>query len=347
MVLIRASAPNKLHLCGEHSVVYGGKALMAPVEIAGKRNRVTLEPTDERANNSAGIVFRFSGDLGSAWLDSSGQKNGDAVYFPLLDVASFICQKLGEKVPALHARLDFSGAPKGTGSSASLSVALALALFTHFSHVPDRADLYDAAFVGDNAYHGGKSSGGDVAAVLSDRALLFWREFSNAIVTPVFEPVDIHLPSGTSLVLVSSDRGGSKANTAAQIERFAKANGITKSPTELTLQERKALFAPFDAVVAKILSFCHVDGDAEKLGAAFDENHALLKSVTTAGIDEAIACAKQAGALGGKLVGAGGEGGALVVLVRDGDIVAVQEALENRGFESWPVHLANHGPSLG
>ena len=39
---ITASAPNKVHLAGEHSVVYGGLALMAPVEVNGKRNRITL-----------------------------------------------------------------------------------------------------------------------------------------------------------------------------------------------------------------------------------------------------------------------------------------------------------------
>ncbi len=338
MVTIRASAPNKLHICGEHSVVYGGKALMAPVEIGGKRNVVTLQSSDEG-------VFRFSGDLGSAWLED-GENKGDAVYFPVLDVVAYVCQQLREPFPSAHARLDFSDAPKGTGSSASIPVALALALYAYFSHVPDRQELYDAGFVGDNAYHGGKSSGGDVAAVLSDRAQLFWRVFEAGQVKPVFDPVDLQLPSGTLLLLVSSDRGAPKATTAAQIEVFAKANGVSKKPVEMTDAERKAIVAPFDAIVAKIQSLCHPDADAQALGVALDENHALLKSVSTAGIDEAIQTAKGAGALGGKLIGAGGEGGALIVLCRTETADKVREALQNRGFESWPVQLAKKGPSL-
>ena len=65
--MIRASAPNKLHLAGEHSVVYGGKALMAPVEVGGRRMRVTLEEGLEG--------FEFSGDLGTARL-LKGKKDG-------------------------------------------------------------------------------------------------------------------------------------------------------------------------------------------------------------------------------------------------------------------------------
>ncbi|MBI2445909.1 hypothetical protein HYV43_05975 [Candidatus Micrarchaeota archaeon] len=339
MVVICASAPNKLHLCGEHSVVYGGKALIAPVEIGGRRNVVTLMPTD------AG-VFRFSGDLGSASIDGE-RMAGDAIYFPILEVASYVCRQLGEAVPSLDAVLEYSGSPKGTGSSASIPVALAVALYTFFNHVPSRQELYDAGFVGDNAYHGGKSSGGDVAAVLSDQAQSFHRVFeAGGSVKAIFESVDLHLPSGTSLLLVSSSRGQPNASTAAQIELFAKAHGIAKKPADLSDAERIAIAAPFDAVVSKIQSLCREDADAQELGSALEENHALLQSVTTDGIEEALRTARDAGALGGKLIGAGGEGGALVVLCLDDSVEKVQDALRGRGFASWPVQLARKGPTV-
>lgn len=320
-------------------MVYGGKALMAPVEIGGKRNVVTLSPSE------VGGVFRFTGDLGTAWLEN-GEKKGDAIYFPVLDTALFVCRQLREAIPAVHAQLDFSDAPKGTGSSASIPVALSLALYAYFQHVPSRQELYDAAFVGDNAYHGGKSSGGDVAAVLSNQAQLFWRVFDNGVARPVFEAVDLHMPSGTVLLLVSSDRGAPKASTASQIEVFAHAHGVSKKPTDMSLDERKVVFTPFDAVVDKIQSFCRPDANPRALGAALDENHVLLESVSTAGITEAIATAKKAGALGGKLVGAGGQGGALIVLCQGREVEKVRDALQHSGFSSWPVQLARKGPSL-
>lgn len=336
MVLIRASAPNKLHLCGEHSVVYGGKALMAPVELCGKRNQVTLTPS------SSG--FSFVGDLGKAVL-KEGVKGGDSVYFPLLDVASFVSGKVGRPVPFVEAVLDYSGAPKGTGNSASLSVALALALYAHFGKNPTRQELYDAGFVGDDAYHGGKSSGGDVAAVLSNQAQLFWRVFQpDGSVKPVFQEVRLELPENTDLLLVSSDRGAPKATTTGMIELFAKSRGIFRKPAELSETERRAVHEPFDAVVEKIRSLCHSGADAHELGAAFDENHALLSCVSTPGIDEALVTAKKAGSLGGKLIGAGGEGGALIALVWKKDLAAIQSSLKAKGFESWPVKLAEKGP---
>ncbi len=337
MTFIRASAPNKLHLCGEHSVVYGGWALVAPVEVGGKRNAVRLEPHDG--------PFRFEGDQGAAWLQDATPA-GDAVYHPLLETVLFVCKKLGHPAPNLKAVSAWSGSPKGTGNSASMPVALALALYRHFGKTPSRQDLYDAGFVADNAYHGGKSSGGDVTAVLSNQVQKFRRVFQGGQVRPESMELDLHLPNDYHLVLVSSHRGGQTGSTAVLIEQFARAHGVSKKPAEMTDAERKTVFAPFDAVVEKIRKECHADGDAVLLGNAFDENHALLQSVSTPDIDEAIFTAKGAGALGGKLIGAGGPGGSLIMLARNEDMAEIQKALENRGFESWPVQLARKGPNL-
>ncbi|MDP2717783.1 MAG: hypothetical protein Q8P02_03505 [Candidatus Micrarchaeota archaeon] len=337
MVVIRASAPNKLHLCGEHSVVYGGFALVAPIEAGGRRNTVLLEPHDG--------PFRFEGDQGAAWVENR-KPLGDAAYFPMVQTALFVCDKMGQGVPSLKAVSTWSNSPKGTGNSASMPVALALALYRYFGKSPSRRDLYDAGFVADNAYHGGKSSGGDVTAVLSNKVQKFRRVFEGGQVRPESSELDLHLPSGTALVLVSSNRGGETGSTAVLIEQFAKAHGVSNKPADMTDGERRAVCAPFDAVVEKIQAECHANGDAGALGRAFDENHALLKSVSTAEIDEAISTAKTAGALGGKLIGAGGPGGSLIVLAQAANVSAIAAALKEKNFQSWPVGLANRGPAL-
>jgi len=337
MVVIQASAPNKMILAGEHGVVYGASALVAPIEVDSKRNRITLTP------RSGG--FCFQGDLGKSWLQD-GEAKGDDVYFPMVSIAQHVAEKVGEPVLSVTADLDFGGSPTGTGNSASISVALAMALFTAYNHVPTRQELYDAGFVGDNAYHGGKSSGLDVTGVLTDQVQRFVRVFANGSATPTFESLDLQMPTGCQLLLVSSDRGAPRPSTAQMIEQYARAHGISKKPTELTDTERALISKPFDAVVETIQSLCRNEADPNTLGAALDENHVLLQSVTTVGIEEALRTAKSAGALGGKLIGAGGEGGALIVLCLDSDIVRVQDALKGRGFQSWPVQLAKRGPSV-
>lgn len=335
--MLKASAPNKMHFAGEHSVVYGGYALVAPVEVGGKRNTISLEQHESE--------FMFEGDIGSSWFED-GEKRGDEIYKPMLGVASFVSEKMGKAVPKLKAVLEWADAPKGTGNSACLSVCLAYALYRFFGKEPTREELYDAGFVGDNAYHGGKSSGGDVSAVLSDKVQKFKRVFTSEGVKPVSEEVELSLPRGTSLVLVSSHRGGEWATTAEQIEKFAKAHGVSKKPAEMTEQERKKVYGPFDVVVEKIQKLCREDASADALGKAMDENHSLLKSVSTPDIDEAIGLAKGAGALGGKLIGAGGTGGSLIVLARAKDLEAIRARLAENKFLSWPVKFASKGPAI-
>lgn len=312
--------------------------MVAPVEVGGKRNAVSLE--------KRGGGFWFGGDLGAAWLEG-GAKKGDEVYHPLLDVALHVAGKTGRSLDGLKATLSWAGAPRGTANSASISVALALALFKHFGKNPGQSELYDAGFVGDNAYHGGKSSGGDVAAVVSDKAKKFRRVFKDGAVVPESLDVELHMPRGTQLVLASTQKEGQeRSSTAALIEQFAKAHGVSKKPAEMSDAERHALFDAFDVVVEKIASLCGRDASPEALGAALDENHSLLESVSTPAIDQTLSVAKQAGALGGKLIGAGGAGSALIVLVPDEKLKTVQSAVSDLGFESWPVGLAKRGPAL-
>lgn len=346
MIRISASAPSKIHVAGEHSVVYGGLALMTPVQISGKRNRIVLE-VDE---GSESVVF--TGDLGTATMLAGGTLQGTEVYFGMFESIKKVFEannfSLAGSGKKFSVTLYYSGAPKGTGNSASIPAALAAALYEYFGKAPSKEELFQAAYATDNVYHAGKSSGGDPRAVVSDKPLLFKKVFSEGKVTFDYKDAVLELPAGTSLLLVDSYRSGEKGNTGALVQSFAKNKGISKPPLEMSEEERKAVTAPFDAVVQKIVEECKPSGNAEKLALLLEENHALLREagVSSEDIEECLKIAKENGALGGKLIGAGGNGGAVIILCKNEKVSSVKNALEQNKFTVYPFNFASRGASV-
>ncbi len=328
-----ASSPNKIHLSGEHGVVYGSLALLAPIEVDGKRNKVTIEAKKGEGD------FEFKGDLGQTEVKAGGAK-GDEIYRPLASEYLFLSQKLpGLAAQDLSAKLEYSKAPKGSGNSASIAAALACAVYASQGVKPTRDELYNAAFIADNEYHGGKSSGGDVAAVLGNQPILFKKTFTEP--PAWFKEVNAALPHETSLILIqTSDR---KTGTGKQIEAFAQAHGITKKPGGLTPEEREEIAKPFNEIVEKITGEMHKDGDAQRLGELLNENHALLESVSDQNIEKAREVAKNAGAFGSKLVGAGGKGGAVIALFEKTRVQKAVKEFKEHGLKAWKIRLAKKG----
>jgi len=91
------------------------------------------------------------------------------------------------------------------------------------------------------------------------------------------------------------------------------------------------------------------DGDLDRFGdvlhRCWQERRQLTTGITNTFLDRCYQVAREKGALGGTLTGAGG-GGILVLYCPQTEQPAVQEALEGLGLEHWPCQLENEGVQL-
>jgi mevalonate kinase len=83
-----------------------------------------------------------------------------------------------------------------------------------------------------------------------------------------------------------------------------------------------------------------VSGDLEGLGDAMNVNQGLLNALglSSLAIEEMVARLRTAGALGAKLTGAGGDGGAVIGLFREPEPVVMK--LRKAGIDCFASQLA-------
>jgi mevalonate kinase len=206
----------------------------------------------------------------------------------------------------------------GLGSSAAMAVAAARAVLEAVARQPDEARVLSAAVAWERVFHG-NPSGIDTAAASLGGCIWFTREGGPS---PIDVPVPLVLavgvagpPMSTKEMVASVARLGER-----RPEVFQKAlDGIHS----LVKNARLAIEA----------------GDLVGLGRLLDLNQMLLAGlyVSSEEIEDACRLAREAGALGAKLTGAGG-GGAVIALV-DGDAEPVLAAWTGRGISCFSATI--------
>lgn len=345
MEKFQASAPSKLILCGEHAVVYGATAIVAPLA-----NRTSCTASLEAVAQGEGEI-RVQDSVGVGRLTHDGRmEDKDGSFAAKAAVLSYLvkCEALPLETSKVLLSLSADRVPKGTGGSASAFAAMSLALMAAFGRPPSKERLFEAVQAGEEIAHGGKASGVDAKAVLSDSPLEFSKEFKEDGQTLYhFSPLPLALPAASTLVVINTlEPGRSAASTAVQVKRFASKYGIRARPEDMLAEARAALVAPFNLLEEKIRKELQASGDAALLGKLFDENHFLLKEagVSSPGIEKALHLCKENGALGGKLTGAGGEGGACFALVPKENLQKILQFLGAAGFEAVEAAFDDKGP---
>jgi galactokinase len=333
------AAPGRVNLIGEHVDYNGGRCLpfaLTRVTAAAVRRRdddvVRLTSTHPDAAPFEGTLA----DLGP------GQVSGWAAYAA---GTLWSLQQAGIDVPGMDLAVS-SDVPLGAGlsSSASLEAAVAVAA----AELAGRADgpelrhlLIQAAIRAENEVVGAGTGGMDqTVALLAEEGsalLIHTRDFRT-------EPVQLGLAEAGLELMVIDTRvshtlaDGQYAKRRADCDEAARQLGLewlsdatpddVQRLTDPRLQARARHVVSENQRVDTVVELVRA-GRVAEIGPLLDGSHASLRDdyeVSAVELDVVVEAARQAGALGARMVG-GGFGGSAIALIRSTDAAAVGEAV--------------------
>lgn len=307
-----ASASAKLILLGEHAVVYGHPAIAIP--FSDLRLHVSIEPAILAKPGTLRII---SHDLNMDLLFEDMSQDE-----PIKQMIILLLHFLGVKNPPTCTLRVRSEIPLGAGfgSSAALSVGILRALSAFLGHPLNEKELVDLSYQSDQFIHG-RLSGIDTTVISLEQAIYYQRGHSVESVKPL-----------NSLHFVVAD-SGARTPTAQSIAYLAGHYEKEKDQTKNKL----------DAIEeqVKIAKRAMRIGDRHMLGAAMNANQSLLADLglSCPELGMLVNAAREAGALGAKLSG-GGQGGAMIALVEERNLLTVREALIEAGARAvWTTSL--------
>ncbi len=296
----------KVILLGEHSVVHGRPALALSV---GRGAEVTAAPSDGEQTTLHIAPWNVE-------VDSGPEPNeGREALQQALRVARGFYDDDREFALSAIMRLP-SGA--GMGSSAALGVAVLRAMDEARGLTRPEPEIFERSLSWERVFHG-NPSGVDNAMATYGGVALFKKGQALTRIVPR-HPI--------KLVVAYS---GSSSSTKAMVDWVA--HQYEREPERIGQQ--------FDAVAAIVTNgkLALEQGDLKGLGQLMTMNQRLLAGLmlSTSALEEMIAAALAAGALGAKVTGAGG-GGCMIALVEgEREQQAVAEALEQLGKAVYEV----------
>lgn len=297
-----AFGPGKVILLGEHGVVYGHPALAAPLEAG-----VTARGVPARACEL--VVPKGVPPASARLLRTAFSALSDGLGHPPVRVT-------------LESDLPLS---QGLGSSGALAVACArLLLEVKAGRAAKTAEVERWAWAMERAFHGTPSG---VDHTTSARGqLLYYRKSPGAEVgraRVVTGPRAMQL-----LVALSGPRTGTKETVAALRKRAGQ-----------WPRRYERVFRGIGALVDEARAAVEA-GDAASLGDLMNMNHGMLAGLglSSATLDGMVHRLRGMGALGAKLSGAGGDGGAVIGLFKDAHAAA--KALRKSGVPCFTSVIA-------
>ena len=302
---VEATAPGKVILFGEHSVVYKGPAIVLAID---KRAKVKVNRRQDKR------IYFDSLDLGFAGFFEDGNYipvRGEAWRGRRLEALLVSATKTMEQL-GVESGLDLivrSEIPiaAGLGSSAAICVAIVAAVGELLDGGLSNREICDLAYEGEKVVHG-TPSGVDNNISTFGGILRYERGA---------EMERFELEGGLPFVIGNSRRKRSTRRLVGRVRALREretdlVEGMIESMAEVSGRGLEAL----------------IERDLRRLGDLMNINHGLLASlgVSIAKLDLMVHASRGAGAYGAKLTGAGG-GGCMIALSEPSKMDAIQKAI--------------------
>jgi mevalonate kinase len=321
-MLITASAPGKVILFGEHAVVYGKPAIAVAVN---KKVHLTIKKRQDSQLKAhiEGRNIKASLDLENIPTRKLEFKRGILKYV----LKSWeILQEKQENLPVEGMDITLNiempiGA--GLGSSAAVTVATLSALNKYYKADLGRVEIANLAHQVELEVQGAASPIDTILSTYGGAIYLSKSRKAEKL------PVNYELP----LVIGHTPREGNTAELVRvvrkKMEKYPSSiKPIFESIEQLTMEAREAL----------------LEEDHEKLGELMNINQGLLDAlgVSTPTLSRMVYQAREAGALGSKITGAGGGGS--VIAYSPGKTDKVLRELE-KIEQAFQIKLSEEGVS--
>lgn len=299
----------KTILLGEHTVVHGTPAIAFPLPALPVRAVARVLTSGETPLAAPDGQFRFSaGDTPAP----AGTLSGPRV----------AVEEALRRWGLADARVDILvdcdiPLARGLGSSAACAGAAVRAVADLYGRVLDEGTLYDLVQCGEQVEHG-RASGIDASTVLAAGPIRFHEGRTR--------PLAIDMDA--ALIIADTGVPGSTQRAVAGVRRVLEAD---PARARRLLDRARELIAAAEDQLAT--------GRAEELGATMSRFQELLAElgVSTPHIDTLVSAAREAGAFGAKLTGAG-LGGCVLALTTPAAADTVGAALRHAGAaQTWTV----------
>ena len=300
----RSSSCGKVILLGEHSVVYGRPALAVPLSLA-------VEARVLPAEEPVLLIPRWGIEQPIHMAEPNPQG--------LVGVLAMLLRRLGLNEESLAIEV-FPNVPRamGLGGSAAIAVAVIRALSDAFDLGLDDERVNELAFECERSAHGNPSGVDNTIATYGEPMLYKQPTNPDDVAHEIVRPA-----KPVPLVVGMSGKESLTANMVEQVR-----------------QARERRQVAYDMIFDQLASIAtdgaeaFTNGNFSELGELMNMAHGCLNALqlSTPALEELVFLARNSGAVGAKITGAGG-GGSIVALCPDTQ-EDVANAMETAGYQS-------------